>query len=65
MSEDDKIKKLLVSGEEFVMSDSASTDFGGGKLVLTNKRLFFCGAKSTFNRELVIKKEVIAEPQYL
>lgn len=26
--------------------------------MLTNKRLFFCGAKGVFNREYVIKKEV-------
>jgi hypothetical protein len=34
-----KIKKLLVEGEEVIQSDSASISGGGGKLVLTNKRL--------------------------
>jgi hypothetical protein len=57
MSED-KIKKLLVAGEEVILCDSASIDYRQGKLVLTSKRLFFCGAKSTFNRDYVIKKEV-------
>lgn len=55
----EEFRKLLGSGEEVVLSDAAAVfGSGGGKLVLTNKRLFFCGAKGLFNRELVIKREV-------
>jgi len=55
----EEFRKLLVSGEEFVLSDSAAVfGSGGGKLVLTNKRLFFCVAKGLFDRELVIKREI-------
>jgi ribosomal protein L40E len=57
MSEDN-IRRLLVSGEEVILSDSAHISMVGSKLVLTNRRLFFCGAKGVFNREYVIKKEV-------
>jgi len=42
----EEFRGFLTSGEEVIMSDSASIDYGGGKLILTNKRLLFCGAKS-------------------
>ena len=55
---DDKIKKLLAEGEQVILSDSAGIDLSlRGKLVLTSKRLLLCGAKGTFNRDYVIKKE--------
>ncbi len=64
MSGDDKIKRLLVDGEKAILSDSTrcyagTYEFGGGRLVLTSKRLFLCGARSTFNRDHVIKKEFL------
>ena len=59
MNDDEKIKKFLVKGEEIVLSDSAGADISvRGKLVLTTKRLFLCGAKSLFKRDYVIKKQL-------
>lgn len=58
--DNDKIVKFLVDGEQIILIDSAGTeDFVRGKLVLTSKRLFLCGAKSIFNRNYVIKKEFV------
>ncbi len=57
--DNDKIAKFVVDGEQIILIDSAETDdYVSGKLVLTSKRLFLCGAKSTFNRDYVIKKEL-------
>jgi len=58
MSDENKIEQFLTDGEQIILIDSAGVDFSlRGKLVLTSKRLFLCGAKSTFNRNYVIKKE--------
>ena len=57
--DNDKIAKFVVDREQIILVDSAETDdYVSGKLVLTSKQLFLCGAKSTFNRDYVIKKEL-------
>ncbi len=50
--------KVLDKGETIVMSDSISIFGDTGKLVLTNKRLLFCGTKGILNREAFVKKEI-------
>ncbi len=55
----DNVSNLLVDGEEFILDDSAYiSEVGEGKLVLTNKRLFFCVNERASNSKCVIKKEV-------
>lgn len=53
-----EFSELLTSGEEVVMSDSASISGNVGKLVLTNKRLLFCSVKGFFNRKMIVEMEV-------